>query len=148
LHPPPLIPVVLKVLPVVLQTLRPSGQSPDRSGGPARPDALDTPHVESRKEEQKEARGEQVRANVVIVMPGVFLDGRHGADQAQKTARHPRDRAGAAPGGALFRSTRRGLALLWQGLGCHDYTIVICNGWGSKAPIVLDKAAPGPGGLV
>ena len=67
MHPPPLLPVVLEVLPIVLETRLPSVQSPDRSGGPARPDALGTPHVEGRKEQQQDARREEVRANVVVV---------------------------------------------------------------------------------
>jgi hypothetical protein len=123
-HPPPLIPVVLEVSPILLETLHPSGQSPDRSDGPARPDPLGTPHVEGRQEEQKDARSEDVRANAVIVTQGV-LHGRHGADCDQKTAHDPHEQTGAVPRGAFFGSTRRGLVLLGR---CHDDTIVICDG--------------------
>ena len=68
LHPSPLIAVVLEVPPVVLLALHPSGQSPDRSNGPAGPGAFATPHIEGRKEEHEETRSEQVRANTLLVM--------------------------------------------------------------------------------
>jgi len=123
-HPPPLIPVLLKVSAVLLEVLHPSGQSPDRSDGPARPDPLGTPHIEGRKEEQEDARSEEVRAKVVMATQGV-LDGRHGADCDQKTTHDPHEQTDAVPRGALFGTTGRGLVLLGR---CHDDTIVICHG--------------------
>jgi hypothetical protein len=67
LHPAPLIPVVLEVVPVVFEQLDPGPQSPDHSGGPASPGALETPPVEGRNEEDEEARTGQVGADAVLV---------------------------------------------------------------------------------
>jgi hypothetical protein len=139
LHPAPLIPVLLQVSPIVFEMLDPSGESPVHSGGPAGSDALDTPHVEGRNEEDEEARSEQVGANAVPMMYGVG-DGRHDSGHAQKAAHDPRQEAAVVPRGTLFCSAGGG-PVLPDGFGCHDHTIVICDGWRSKAQMETEWPA-------